>query len=643
VIAALRCRHYDSANTAKVVYEAEGLTPLDAATTATRTGASFGSVIRHSSVATVWTPVMGLRLATGAYFTHTGTYRIRARVYSDNGPAVSLRMIWGLGDLSFPVINDDDAKALPGASNFYLLDLGEVRLDPAPVGTHRWDGQIQAKGAAGGEVIDIDKIWLEPVDEGHAILRATPTPTAGLTSYSLRDDFNQSAGALNGKALSASQVIAGPNSGGTFANDSSVGTVAWSNPGNAVADDGSEASAYLGPLAVSQYLKVTNFFGSNPIPSGATINGIKVEVKRHGEPTCADVDVHIVKGGTIQTANRNSSTAWPFTGAYQTYGGETDLWGATWLYSDINLNTFGFVISAYGNGWVYIDHIRITVYYTPSGGGAWAIGTGGDADDFNVSGTPNFNVTRTAVSDTAGIQNAGFEIAGSTIFTATAAQITTGSSLANGDARRGLVLRYTSPTSTGSYLICDIQPSTGNLTATLRGFSTSTLIYQSSFSSLKAAGPFTLSVIVTAGGRVFMFINSLLYGVAENTGLATGGTQASGKVGVWDLKTSGVAETRTYDGFAAWVPSLDTILSANLSAELRTDGNFRESSGGGSYRPTQPPIGDLLRMPAGFEGRTVELLLHPSRGDFDQVPDSALSSLSVTGYYSPSWLYVPEP
>lgn len=79
-----------------------------------------------------------------------------------------------------------------------------------------------------------------------------------------------------------------------------------------------------------------------------------------------DVNVQIVRNGVIQPTNLAlTNTAWPETDAYQSYGGPTNLWGASWAPPLINNNNFGVAISARTqNGTAAIDHIRITVFLT---------------------------------------------------------------------------------------------------------------------------------------------------------------------------------------------------------------------------------------------------------------------------------------
>jgi len=161
----------------------------------------------------------------------------------------------------------------------------------------------------------------------------------------------------------------GPLSPGTVVSVMRPDGYPWTNPSNAVSSNNSYATADAG-TEISDYLKATNF-GFN-IPVGATIDGIKVEIERH-VPTLddsCDMGAFIVKGGSVMSAtNRSDSSICPMSDAdaYKTYGGETDKWGETWTVADINSSDFGFAYegSSHGAGLLYVDHIRITVYYTP--------------------------------------------------------------------------------------------------------------------------------------------------------------------------------------------------------------------------------------------------------------------------------------
>jgi len=161
----------------------------------------------------------------------------------------------------------------------------------------------------------------------------------------------------------------GPNNGGAFANDNTVGTIDWSNPSSANISDDSYATASLGSSAVTHYLKATGF-GFN-ISAGATINGIEVLVERNGDTgsKISDNSVRLVKNGTISGNDKSAAGTWPASDGNITYGGSSDLWGLNWTYSDINSANFGFVISAKHDSsgstkTASVDCIRITVYYT---------------------------------------------------------------------------------------------------------------------------------------------------------------------------------------------------------------------------------------------------------------------------------------
>ncbi len=169
----------------------------------------------------------------------------------------------------------------------------------------------------------------------------------------------------------------GPLSAGTGANQTGVGAIAWSNPGNIVSSNNTRATAQTNGLSQTNYLKGTNFGFS--IPSGSTIDGIIVEVERMKSGTgtsVKDYNIKIVKSdGSIGTTDKaDTATNWPTTEAYKTYGSSSDLWGESWTYSDINDVDFGVVVVATIDGGgpkfmsvANVDHIRITVYYTAGG------------------------------------------------------------------------------------------------------------------------------------------------------------------------------------------------------------------------------------------------------------------------------------
>lgn len=165
---------------------------------------------------------------------------------------------------------------------------------------------------------------------------------------------------------------AGPNSPSAHDTDDTYGSGTWSSPDEIYSEDGNVAYVdFNNPTCVL----VAKDFGFS-IPSGATIDGIKVEFKKSSySGTCYDQHVSLVKAGSPQfSTNYANATGWPTSLEYVTYGGASDLWGDTWTDTDINASGFGACINAtlgFLDG-VQIDHVRITVYYT-EGGGASAV------------------------------------------------------------------------------------------------------------------------------------------------------------------------------------------------------------------------------------------------------------------------------
>lgn len=161
----------------------------------------------------------------------------------------------------------------------------------------------------------------------------------------------------------------GPNAPDTVTDDSAVGTITWSKPGNAAASDDLRATAVGG--GQSHYLKAVDF--GFTIPAGATVGGVVVTIERHTaniEGT-ADTVVSLVKGGSVVGDNKAEASWWPDGGdAPGMYGGADQLWGTTWTAAEINAADFGVVLSATNSGVTdvaRVDAISITVTY--SGGG----------------------------------------------------------------------------------------------------------------------------------------------------------------------------------------------------------------------------------------------------------------------------------
>jgi len=177
------------------------------------------------------------------------------------------------------------------------------------------------------------------------------------------------------KCFSQCSATAATN-GASFGNDASIGTLGWSNTGDAMLADNNYATAgqlvALFSSVQTQYLTAQNFGFS--IPSGAAICGIEVEVQRHAGgliigSSIKDNSVKIIKNGSVTGSEQSAAASWPGADAYATFGGAANQWGTAWTPADINAPGFGVAISAKLSVAAavfltsYIDHIRITVYY----------------------------------------------------------------------------------------------------------------------------------------------------------------------------------------------------------------------------------------------------------------------------------------
>ena len=202
-----RSRHYSAASTARTAYEAEALQPLGNAVGTATTGASNGTAVRQSPLFAAWTPVLGTNFGGTGFLTHTGTNRVYARCRVAGTAESQVRLSWDVGDLVNATTNDPFTLPNPGTDTTagtasYIADLGEVRLDPSPVGTHRWQGQIEAQAYDTSGTVDfrIDCLVIVNQDEGAGVLTAPLTTVTQSSTLVAFDDFSQGGTVLAAEA-----------------------------------------------------------------------------------------------------------------------------------------------------------------------------------------------------------------------------------------------------------------------------------------------------------------------------------------------------------------------------------------------------------------------------------------------------------
>lgn len=158
----------------------------------------------------------------------------------------------------------------------------------------------------------------------------------------------------------------------------------WKNPSAIIDIDGVDETEMkvidgtCGTLTIGKdgwfYLYWTSFgFSSSDIPAGATIVGVEVQFARYLQASgLSDSGIYLMKNGSYIGDNKASADLWETSLTTKTYGGSTDLWGTTLTRDDILNSTFGLQatsIQATTTYTVYVDGVKMKVYYTASGGG----------------------------------------------------------------------------------------------------------------------------------------------------------------------------------------------------------------------------------------------------------------------------------
>jgi hypothetical protein len=153
--------------------------------------------------------------------------------------------------------------------------------------------------------------------------------------------------------------------------------------------------------------------------------------------------------------------------------------------------------------------------------------------------------------------------------------------------------------------------------------------------------------LLTARRFEVFCVGSLLRVFLDGQELATWslfpGGVTTGGVYLLDQAESATAVTRTFRNFAAWPLTTDAVIFANQKALLTSDGMYRSGRDGVGYGPVGYPAADLPRVPvSGPEGRPVELAIMPNRGDFQQIPDELNNLIEPKFAYRPCWAGIPE-
>lgn len=236
---AIRSRNYSNSANAALFYQAESRTATGGSAIAAGPSGASGAgsnVMRNTTLSTTYQAVMSTQATGGgAHLSHVGDYRVLARVQIPATAAGDhwVCLEWSAGDFQRATRNDavllsDDTGAGTPAYNlakWLLVDLGQVHIAKVAQGTQRWEGRVLAKNTYGGTGIDIDCLFIVPVGEGSGEVRGVARLTAP-TTYSARDSFDQTAGALLGKTAPTGGVWATTGDTGDFTVNATTHVVA---------------------------------------------------------------------------------------------------------------------------------------------------------------------------------------------------------------------------------------------------------------------------------------------------------------------------------------------------------------------------------------------------------------------------------
>lgn len=159
-------------------------------------------------------------------------------------------------------------------------------------------------------------------------------------------------------------VSFGPDSPGVAVSVATEGNP-WINPSNIVASDGTyTTSTFVSPKQTDD-LQITQF--DFTLPSTASVTGIVVVVRGYSTAVVAPVlHVQMLKAGS--PVGNVYALSMPTSVGPMTFGGQTDSWGVSWAYSEIDNTGFGVKVWATGldPATIALDYCSITVYGTES-------------------------------------------------------------------------------------------------------------------------------------------------------------------------------------------------------------------------------------------------------------------------------------
>lgn len=148
----------------------------------------------------------------------------------------------------------------------------------------------------------------------------------------------------------------------------------WANPTYASADDSNFTTVTVARRVVSDTSSHVSYHFDFTIPSDATIDGIKLRIKRKATIPAGgsvnDNNITLTLDAASPYGSTSDSNTWTSTDTFYTWGGATEMWGQTFTPAQVNDDNFGAMFSAVVGGGTsltttaYVNFTEITVYYT---------------------------------------------------------------------------------------------------------------------------------------------------------------------------------------------------------------------------------------------------------------------------------------
>lgn len=183
----------------------------------------------NTTVTATLIPSQTIAVCGTGNLSHKGLFRVKARVQStsvDN----QFRLSWRSGD---GPMTPNPWVSISRTGGWVELDLGEINVPAATLGTQRWTGQVEVSSAAAspGSVL-IDYLMLVPASNGYGVARASYSYLPGVIV-----GYDQFVGTTVGNALNARVSPAG----GTWATSGDATDFVFADNFNAGAADGIES------------------------------------------------------------------------------------------------------------------------------------------------------------------------------------------------------------------------------------------------------------------------------------------------------------------------------------------------------------------------------------------------------------------